>query len=438
MAHTSAERFEEMQNLHREYVSLIENFLGEQMKKRKPDSEIVKMISDFAVGRIIRKPGIRGYIFSKMSALVGVNDSKKIAYLSAAIELGLSSVYCFNVGADNKAGYGGSKKTIAFKTAEYLKDIHREFIFSSAYFSPIERKKIWDIFALVYEGFYIGQTFDVLINTRENLGKSVIASLKSSRLSNDATAEFIFRQVDYDKIFLKNGESVFSEDSLDKFLWQRIFGINAHMIEMFPFLIAAFHGGVPDLSLDSLALYGRYYGMGMMIINDVQDFSLDLAGDVRATREKERSDVFADIKNGRVTWPIMIALKKKDNDLRKNLETFYTHPYDADIQESMRKDMVESGIVGEVVLDGIAYGRLANKSLEVFAKSHDREMLEDTAISVTLLSKYVRFLSEKYGVRIRPGRIEINERVRETAEFLSENDGLLLRPYRTVLPRVDF
>lgn len=438
MAHTSAERFEEMQVLHKKYFPLLEDFLVKQINERGLDDEIAEMIRDFAIGRILNKPGIRGYIFSKMCGLVGANDQNKIVYLCAAVELGLSSFYCFNVGADNKSGYGGSKKIVAFKTADYLRVIHKEFIFSCVYFSSAEREKLWGVFDLMYKGFYIGQMFDVLVNTRDNFGKSLASSLKSSELSNALTAEFISHQVDYRKIFSKNGEVVFNEDSLDKFLWWRIFGINAHMIEMFPFLTAAFFDGISDSHLESLALYGRYYGMGMMIINDVQDFSLDLAGDTRATREKEKSDVFADIKNGRVTWPIMTALKKKNDELNKNLEVFYSNPHDVDIQESTRRDVVENGVVEEVVLDGIAYGRLANKSLEVFAESHDREMLKDTAISVTLLSKYVRFLSEKYNVRIRPGHTEINKRVKETDWFLGENGSFLLEPYRTVLPEADF
>ncbi len=417
---TSVRRFEEMKELHQKYMPYYIEHIKEELNNVK-NKEVKDMMENFVIKRLASNPGIRAYIFDKMWELLYLPKDSEFYKLCAGIEMQLAQTYSFNVGADKKGEYG-KRPEIAFLTARIMKDIHKRYF--SRHF-PGKKSELWNVFKEIYDVFYSAQVFDTLVNLYPNLGKSVGSVLSSYLSMNDE--EFFFKygiEKEYlERVYSRYKSWNYTQDNMDEILLMRTYGINAHMIEMFPYLIKVMHPDVNNQKIKLLKNYGRYYGISMMITNDIQDFALDLLENDIATREKNRYDAFNDVLNQKVTWPLMYALRSGDKEVIDVVENAYKNPSPENF-EILRKALVKKGYIKRSVLESMSFAYLSLDSVAAFDNAEAKGMLKHTSISMSLFSKYHKLLKERYGESLRPSKSLLSLRKAELSEKVNENGGI--------------
>jgi len=252
---------------------------------------IKQMIEDFVVGRIGAQKGARAFVFQQLYDLAGGKEN--IDYLLAAIELHLASMYCFNVAADAKAGYDTpDKKATAYKTQDVVYDLSLKAIDEFSASQKI-RSLIKKIFAKTQQQFLEGEIIDTIVNLYENRGK--LPEDISEKIENIPDNE-IYNTYGIPKETILGAIENLPTGCISDFTYLRSYLVNAVMIENFGAIIGVLLD-LDNMVIEKLKKYGKFYGVGMMIVNDVQDYSLDLIedGKTTATREKNKSDVFNDI-----------------------------------------------------------------------------------------------------------------------------------------------
>jgi octaprenyl-diphosphate synthase len=73
--------------------------------------------------------------------------------------------------------------------------------------------------------------------------------------------------------------------------------------------LGAVLGGMEDASEEALAEYGRYAGLAFQLVDDVLDFT--------ASAEQLGKPVLSDLKEGKVTLPLIYAMENGHRDARK-------------------------------------------------------------------------------------------------------------------------
>ena len=379
-------RFDEMTETHAIYFPVYKSIVERASISGEPSN----MLHDFVVGQIGSKKGIRGYMFRKMYELTG-GDWKEIVPIIAAVEMHLASIYCFNVAADNKSGYDTpQKRETAFATRDIAFHLALKLISQSGVFGD-KTRQLEDSFIETDETFYKGETLDVLANIYP---------------TPTFSEEEIRVRYGIQPSLARETLEKFVHSSLDEKVLYRTYGINAAMFENMGRVVGILRGlSIPETN--ALTSFGRNYGLAMMIINDVQDYSLDLA--TETTREKSCSDVFSDLKERKITWPILYYLKNNDVCSVPFGNCDY-HDYDV-----FRKLLSQNGVMKRTVLEAMAYSRMAVNSLHSFPDNNARKMIIDSAVSISKLSKYVTLLEQKYAVALIPSRREVHLRVQEIA-----------------------
>jgi len=431
MIDRTIKRFQEMKELHSKYFPFYREHLL-SAKKRVKDKLIQRMLNDFVVNKIGFRPGIRAYIFRTMWKLLELKENDTLFHLCASIEMQLGQTYSYNVGADNKAGYSGDNKKVAFETANQMLNIHKDFVYKIPQLDLSQKKAIWNIFEKIYKVFYTGQVFDTLINLYPNLNKPINDILKSTDDKNFSD-KFGFHFSYKNRVASLLKREIINLITLENFLWQRTYGINANMIECYPYIIRVINPRITKEKILNLSRYGRYYGLAMMIINDIQDFSLDLVGEKYPTREKKKEDVFNDVKNKKITWPILYGLKSWNYEAIRKIEKIYKDPKNVIIQEDFREYLVKSGLIERTLLEATTYASISTDFLKTFSKNDHRENLEDISISICKNSKYVKSLSERYKTKIKIRESQVKARKEILKQYLQNNSKLLLRPFKKFL-----
>ena len=397
-------RFELMKKIHQDYFPL---FL-EICRENKFSPDIKKMVEDFVIGRIGAQKGVRAFIFHQLYKLAGGNDN--INYLLAATELQLASMYCFNVAADTKTGYNTlDKKIIAFQTQNEIFNLSLKAIDR---FTNNEKLNgdIKEIFKKTQSQFQKAEVLDTLVNLYKNRGK----------LPKEILEEFehipeveIFDKFGLSKNIINSTILELPNKPIIEYTFARTYGINAAMIENFGLII----GKILNLDKEKilkLREFGKFYGMGMMIVNDVQDYSLDLFNDDEkfATREKYKSDVFNDIKKGKITWPIKFAL-----EIDNNLDNLFQEKLgNEDISynecEKIRLLLLKNGAIKRSVLEATFYEKLANECIKSFENKEVKQILFQATTTMMRLSKYIIVLENKYKTILKPTKTEITKRLK--------------------------
>ena len=416
-------RFQEMKKLHSSYFPYYEKHILDQLKTI-PEEGIKNMLKNFVIERIGKRPGIRAYIFKKIWDLLGLKENEQLHKLCAAIEMQLGQTYSFNVGADNKSEFGMNKK-VCFDTAKRMLEIHKNYVTKNF------GENVWNIFKEIYDIFYNAQVIDTLINLYPNLNKSIGRILDEILKMNEKDVFYKtgIEKRHIEKIYEKFGIFKLSKENLYDFVKLRTYGINAHMIEQYPRIIEIILKSSDKMTknkISSLKKYCKYYGMAMMIINDVQDFALDLEKKFEATREKNITDVFNDIINKKITYPIMFALTNKDKEIEYTIDKAYNNPTLQNL-EKLRGELIEKGYIRRSILEAVAYAHLGIEKIREISMNKI-EMLEDIIISISLFSKYIKYLRKKYNVKLRPSKSEIKKRKEELKrELTKENLEILLK-----------
>lgn len=383
-----SKRFGEMENIHRQYFPTFKNLCRQQ----KYPKLVQVMMDEFVVGRIGDKKGVRAFVFDQLYKLAGGKDD--ISYILAAVELQLASMYCFNVAADTKAGYDSKEKIItSYQTQEIVYQLSLEAINKFSVNNKIT-EKINKVFEKTQAVFFKGEVLDTLVNLYKNIGKyphELILELKN--ISSETWEVLGFR-----KEFAINVIKELPYKPISDLTYQRTYGINAAMFENFGEIV----GILLDLSNDDavrLKNYGKYFGLSMQIINDVQDYSLDLITNRgNATKEKDKEDVFSDLKKGKITWPIKFALEI-DHEIRGVLSgKVGNEEIKYEECEWIRKILVENGSIKKCVLEAAYYSKLANNSISDFDDKNIRKTLSEESASMAKFSKYVYLLEDRKSV----------------------------------------
>jgi len=397
-------RFELMEKIHQDYFA----YFLEICREGEFSPDIKKMVDDFVIGRIGSQKGVRAFIFKQLFLLAG--GDQNINYLLAAIELQLASMYCFNVAADTKTGYDTSdKKFVAFQTQDKIFELSLNAIDK---FTNDEKlnKNIKEIFQDTQTQFQKGEVLDTIVNLYKNKGKYPKEILDEfSEISEDQ----IFNTFGLPKTIVIQTISALPNQPIIDYTFARTYGINAAMIENFGSIIGEILG-LDEKKVFKIKEFGKFYGMGMMIVNDIQDYSLDLFddGEKFATREKYKSDVFNDIKKGKITWPIKFAL-----EIDNNLDSIFQEKLgDENIAydecDKIRLLLLKNGAIKRSVLEAVFYEKMANDSIKNFENEDIKQFLFETTTSMMRLSKYIIVLENKYKTILKPTKPEITERIK--------------------------
>jgi len=386
-------RFEEMQETHDEYFPIYESIVH----KNTSSGENGNMLKEFVIDRIGSKKGIRGYVLRKMHELVG-GDWREVLPIISAVEMHLASMYCFNVAADNKAGYDTEiKRKLAFETKGITFGLALDLI-SQGNLSSEKAGRVKELFIDTDKTFYEGETLDLLSNTFPVLEPENKEIKERYGLEPDQARETL---------------DWFSKSSLEEKLLYRTYGINAALFENLGNIVGVLNK-LGKNQFGALASFGKNYGLAMQIINDVQDYSLDLTDET--TREKSNSDVFSDLKERKITWPIMYH-----GDLTS--VPFGNLGYAK--HDAFRETLCKNGALKRCVLEAMAYSKKAMNNLSNFPEGDSKKKLKDAAFSISGLSKYVRLLEERYDVRLVSSKNDVNQRVEELMLITNEPKGEL-------------
>lgn len=425
MLNRTEKRFDQMKEIHANFFPLLNSFLINKSMQCE-DKDVALMLREFALDKIASKQSSRAHFLYLIAGILKIETDEAFYFVCASLELNMIQAYCYNVGADGKSGYVGDKKIIAFNTATFLRDHHPEFIEETSLLTSEQKEKLKVFTEKIYKGIYIGQTYDTLFNVYKNFDKDYLLPLT---VPEDRQLDIQILNPEF-KIVENNIKQNIKIDAtnIDEFVWKRTYGLNAYMIELFPeILISIFNQKIEGDKIDHLTKYAFCYGMLVMIINDIQDFALDLTGDATPTREKVSEDVFIDIKNERLTWPIQILLKSKNNEHISLLEDFYNHKLDYDWQEKMRAMIVSGGYIKSALVDATAYAYIALKTLKSFEPSEERNFLEDLVISLVKGNRYVKLLSIKFDIKIKPQQSLVNKKIEELTGWLDKEKRKLIK-----------
>ncbi len=412
-----------MKEIHASYFPFLNSFLTNKSLLCE-DKDVALMLKEFALDKIASKQSSRAHFLYLIAHILNIETGEAFYFLCASLELNMIQAYCYNVGADGKSGYIGDKKITAFKTATFLRDCHSDFINETTLLNNEQKEKLILFTEEIYRGIYLGQTFDTLFNVYNNFNKNNLLPLTISE-DRKLDAQILKPELKLVENELKEGVKI-DASSIAEFVWKRTYGLNAYMIERFPTILTSlFSEKVENNTLKQLTRYAFCYGMLMMVVNDIQDFALDLTGNNSPTREKVSEDVFIDIKNERLTWPIQILLNNKNNEHISLLEDFYKHKSEQEWQEKMREMMVKGDYIKLALVDATAYAYIALEALKEFEPSESKSFLEDLVVSLVKGNRYVKLLSIKFDTKIRPQQSLVNKRTKEMITWLdNEKDRL--------------
>lgn len=418
MLNRTEKRFDQMKEIHVNFFPFLNSFLT-QKSEQCEDKDIGLMLKEFALDKIASKQSSRAHFLYLIANILNIETNEAFYFLCASLELNMIQAYCYNVGADGKSGYVGDKKLIAFRTATFLRNCHSDFIEETSLLNKEQKEKLKSFTEKIYTGIYIGQVFDTLVDVYENFNKTNLLPLVLPE-DRKVDAQVLASELKMVEQNLKP-DSKIDTSTIEDFVWKRTYGLNAYMIELYPEILSSlFLGSEPDVKLKPLTEYAFCYGMLMMVVNDIQDFALDLTGDNTPTREKVAEDVFIDIKNERLTWPIQILLKNGNLEHISLLEEFYKHKSEPVWQEKVRSMIVNDGYIKLALIDATAYTYIALNALKDIEPSEDKSFLEDLVVSLVKGNRYVKLLSIKFDAKIRPQQSLVNKRVKELTTWLSK------------------
>ncbi len=92
-------------------------------------------------------------------------------------------------------------------------------------------------------------------------------------------------------------------------------------------------GGILGSERDALGQYGFHLGVGFQLIDDL----LDYAGDGQVIGK----GLFADLREGKMTYPLLVALEKEPS-LRDPIDEFLAMPVDQGLSESVRTQLMSA------------------------------------------------------------------------------------------------
>ncbi len=213
----------------------------------------------------------------------GKKWKKEVMYACAAVELELVSMYYSNRIFDEKGG----EKILSQPKNQFIASMITRDLASQVLTMACKNYdyktfiKIKDILDESNKDVYIGQFIDININ----LYKPGI-------------------NLDFNKL-------------LDSY-YKRVYLMNDSFFEKIA-IIGAILGNGTKKQIKALANFGKNYGTMLQIINDISDFVPPMFR--LGTNEKTPLDAYSDVKNGKLTLPIIYTLTYGNNEEKKLIKS---------------------------------------------------------------------------------------------------------------------
>ncbi|WP_414054970.1 hexaprenyl-diphosphate synthase large subunit [Macrococcus equi] len=146
-------------------------------------------------------------------------------------------------------------------------------------------------------------------------------------------------------------------------------------------VLGAMSTNVEQDMLFHIRKFGHYIGMSYQIIDDMLDYTSDA--------ETLGKPVASDIRNGHITYPLMAAIKNKNNPEKKKLEHYIKH---LDVKQS---EEIFEFIIENVRMYGVPQTKLLSRQYADKAKYHLNQ-LKDGQEKIYLLEIHEKMLYRVY------------------------------------------
>lgn len=245
---------------------LLINFL-KPLKRENP--ELYKTCIELIAKRK-NKFMVRGYLARFSYAAISSKGWKNILYFCAATEMELASMYYSNRIFDKKGGQ------------EILRLPNNQFIASM-----LTRDTALQMFSNVYKNISMGNY------------------TKIRNLFDKSNKECYIGQFIDMNMAVYSSNLKLEEKSLTDLYIRRCYGINAHYFEAIGKIGAILANGNEN-QIRAMGEFGKNYGIALQIVNDIADFVPAKWG--LGTSEKLPEDAYADLLQGKLTYPIIYTL----------------------------------------------------------------------------------------------------------------------------------
>jgi len=300
-------------------------------------------------------PKIRAHLARESYEISTKGNSDNWQNLSAAVELELNAMYYRNQIFDNKAGCSNKDNNSVIKNwsaDSYSRDL-AEQILQKSY--P-DNNRLVDLLRESNMVFSIGEFRD--------------------------TTQNIYPQV-------KN----LTFDEKMSLCTKRIYEINAFYFEKLAAMGAIAAGETEEFKIFALSNFGKNYGMALQIVNDISDFVPPRINS--GTTEKTSNDAYNDIKNGKMTYPVIWLLHNGSNKDKCLLEKIINEGFNADPNqlEELTGVLVKSGAINFAKQEARIYGIEAKRSLHDNFSKEGREFISSMCV-IFYINRYYDALKE--------------------------------------------
>jgi geranylgeranyl pyrophosphate synthase len=144
---------------------------------------------------------------------------------------------------------------------------------------------------------------------------------------------------------------------------KRIYEINASFFEKLAAMGAIAAGEMDDSRISALSNFGKSYGMALQIVNDIADFVPPRINS--GTTEKTGNDAYNDIKNRKMTYPVIWLLHNGSGENKCLLEKVLSEGFNADPNqlEELTRVLVRGGAINFAKQKAKTYGIEAKRNL---------------------------------------------------------------------------
>lgn len=300
-------------------------------------------------------PKIRAHIARESYEISNKGNYDDWQNLSAAIELELNAMYYRNQIFDKKAGCSNKNNNNVIKNwsaDSYSRDL-AEQILQKSY--PRDNRLV-DLLRESNMVFSIGEFRD--------------------------TTQNIYSQV-RDLTF----------DEKMNLCSKRIYEINAFYFEKLAAMGAIAAGEKDESKISALSNFGKAYGMALQIVNDIADFVPPRINS--GTTEKTSNDAYNDIKNGKMTYPVIWLLHNGSDEDKCLLEKILNEGFNADLNqlEELTRVLVRSGAINFAKQKAKMYGIEAKRNLHNNFSKEERKFISAMCL-VFYNNRYYNALKE--------------------------------------------
>jgi geranylgeranyl pyrophosphate synthase len=298
---------------------------------------------------------VRSYLARFSYSAVSLKNWKSILDFCAAVEIELVSMYYCNRIFDGKGGKEvQNHPNNQFVASMLTRDTASQML---SYFCknipPKKQAQISDLFNESNSVSYIGQFIDM----------------------NDA-------------IYSPNLK--LDEKQLTDLYLRRCYGTNAHYFEAIGKISAILADGT-EAQIKALGEFGKNYGIALQIVNDISDFVPPEEG--LSTSEKIPEDAYADLINGKLTYPIIYTLTKGKNSDKRSLIMALTKRMKKKEMVKITRLLAQNGAFSASKRLARQYARKAHNAIKIFEKEKRRPL---SLMCVMLMSNRYYKALEKY------------------------------------------